>query len=424
MKIARVVARMILDSRAHPTIEVDVSCDGGGFGRAAVPAGASTGKREAVELRDGGTAWLGMGVSRAIANVHDQIAPRVIGQDCYDQAGIDQTMMELDGTDNKSHLGANAILAVSLAVARAAASADHLPLYEYIAKLAGNNQFSLPLPLVNVINGGQHAAGSTDIQEFMLIPIGADSFSRAVQMTVEVYGHLGRLLHQNGYPTTLGDEGGYAPAFAGKHQEALDLLVAAIEAARYQVGTDFGLGLDVAASELVDGNSYSIDGQKRSSEAMISWYEQLADHYPLMSLEDGLGQDDWGGWRQLNLRLGQKLQLVGDDLLVTNVELLEQAIEQQAANAILIKPNQIGTLTETIAAVQAAKQAGWRTIISHRSGETEDTTIAHLAVGLNTGQIKTGSVARSERTAKYNELMRIAEHLGDQAKLSHPFNRG
>ena len=412
MHITSISARQILDSRGNPTVEAEVRLESGNVGRAAVPSGASTGQHEAVELRDGGTAWGGLGVTKAVANIQTELSQLAVGRDASDQAGLDQAMIALDGTANKARLGANAILAVSLAAAKATAQAKNQQLYEYIASLAGTTP-SLPRPMMNVINGGRHAAGSTDIQEFMIVPMRASSMEQTLQIGTEVFHSLAKVLTKAGYATTVGDEGGFAPAIRHGNAEALDLLMQAIATAGYIPGVDVSLALDVAASELVKDNQYElkIEGKLLTAPELITWYEEIASKYPIISIEDGLDENDWTGWQALTQRLGSKLQLVGDDLLVTNVKHLQRAIDEQAGNAILIKPNQIGTLTETIAAVTLAQQHGWSTIVSHRSGETEDVTIAHLAVGLNTGQIKTGSLSRSERVAKYNELLRISEHL-------------
>ncbi len=413
MLIQSIIGRQIFDSRGYPTVECDVTLADGSQGRAAVPSGASTGSGEALELRDGGQAFGGKGVTKAVANLHQLIAPALQGQDASNQAAIDQTLQDLDGTADKSRLGANATLAVSLAVAHAMAACKKQPLYIHIGALAGNDTFTLPLPMLNILNGGQHAAGSTDIQEFMILPIGATDLATALRMASEVYHTLASVLQAKGYATTVGDEGGYAPSVTGGSNEALELIMTAITQAGYRPGKDIALALDVAASELVDGSDYNFarEGKIYTVAQLIEQYAALAKDFPLLSIEDGLAEKDWSGWQQLTLELGGTLQLVGDDLLVTNTTLLQKAIRLKAANAILIKPNQIGTLSETIAAVRMAQAAGWRTIISHRSGETEDTTIAHLAVGLNAGQIKTGSFSRSERLAKYNELLRIAETL-------------
>jgi enolase len=422
MKIIAVQARQIFDSRGFPTVECDVTLDNGAEGRAAVPSGASTGSGEALELRDNGPAYGGKGVSHAVANITQIIAPAVQGMDPADQAALDAKLLQLDGTENKSHLGANAMLAVSLAAAKAAAAGKRVPLFRHVADLAGNNDISLPLPMFNILNGGKHAAGSTDIQEFMVVPLGAADLPGALQMAAEIYHALGKLLAEKGYATTVGDEGGYAPSVKGGSDEALELIGQAVQRAGYELGRDAALALDVAASELVGGKGYDFarEGREYTTDALIARYAELAGKYPIVSVEDGLGEDDWAGWAALTARLGGKMQLVGDDLLVTNPKLLQKAIDQKAANAILIKPNQIGTLSETIQAVKMAKANGWRTVMSHRSGETEDVTIAHLAVGLGTGQIKTGSFSRSDRVAKYNELIRIAE-LAPEAKLARPF---
>jgi enolase len=418
MKIQHVTARQILDSRGNPTVEADVTLENGIMGRAAVPSGASTGSNEAVELRDGGSAWGGKGVTKAVANVNGEIAVAVTGLDVTSQAHLDQVMIDLDGTPNKGRLGANAILAVSLAAAKAAALSKDQPLWEYVQGLAeGVQDPTLPLPMMNIINGGQHAAGSTDIQEFMIMPVGAKDLTQALQMGTEVFHALKKVLAKAGYGTTVGDEGGYAPAVKHGNQEALDLISQAVEAAGYQLGSDIALALDVAASELYKDGKYHLasDNKALSSAEMVGFLEDLAKQYPIVSIEDGLAEDDWEGWKLLTERLGDKVQLVGDDLFVTNVDFLERGIREHSANAILIKVNQIGTLTETMAAVHMAQKAGWKAVISHRSGETEDTTIAHLVVGLSTGQIKTGSLSRTDRIAKYNELLRIGEQLGESA---------
>ena len=413
MKITKIISRPILDSRGVPTVEADVYLQDGSMGRAAVPSGSSTGSGEALELRDGGEAFNGKGVSKAVANVTEIIAPALIGKDASDQHNIDQTLIDLDGTENKSKLGANAILAVSLAAAKAEAMSQKLPLFKYVAALVDNTTFTMPMPLMNVINGGKHASGSTDIQEFMIVPVGGKLFVDRMAMGAEIFMALKKELESRGFGTTVGDEGGFAPAVKG-NEEALQLLVAAVGRTQYKLGTDVKFALDVAASELINtqGN-YELKTENRtlSSSEMVAWYKDLCTRYPIMSIEDGLGENDWEGWHQLNVELGADVQLVGDDLLVTNTKLLQRAIAEHSANAILIKPNQIGTLTETVAAVQMAHDAHWNSVMSHRSGETEDTTIAHLAVGLHCAQIKTGSLSRSERLAKYNELMRIEEIL-------------
>lgn len=424
--IHRLQARQILDSRGTPTVECDVHLSDGGIGRAAVPSGASTGSREAHELRDGDPgSYRGKSVKNAINHIHHEISELVIGRDPFDQRVIDQLMRDADGTDDKSRFGANAILAVSLAVARACASSGGLHLHDYVASLAGTTASqSLPLPMMNIMNGGKHAAGATDFQEYMIIPIGAHSVHNAIEMGANVFHSLAGILRQQGYQTTVGDEGGYAPSVHGGNQEPFRHIVSAIETAGYQPGRDIAIGIDAAASEFYRDQRYDLatEGRRLSSDDIVDYYRELCEEFPIISIEDGLDENDWRGWSSLTSRLGGRLQLVGDDLLVTNVKLLQQAIEQRSANAILIKPNQIGTLSETIDAVLTARAHGWHTVISHRSGETEDTTIAHLAVGLGAGQIKTGSLSRGERTSKYNELMRIAENMPDLA-LARVFER-
>jgi enolase len=420
MKITLTHARQILDSRGNPTVEADVTLENGIMGRAAVPSGASTGSHEAIELRDGDPKnYGGKSVLKAVANVNGEIAQAVLGMDADDQTALDQKLIALDGTPDKSRLGANAILAVSLAAAKAAALSKNIPLYVHINNIAmnGSEAVTLPVPLMNIINGGQHAAGSTDIQEFMIVPVGAKTFSEALQMGTNVFHALKKVLSSKGYGTTVGDEGGYAPAVKGGNAEAMDLIAAAVTAAGYTLGADIMLALDVAASELWDPatKTYRLGTENRSltTDEMIAWLKALTEKYPIISIEDGLGEEDWAGWTAMTQQI--PLQLVGDDLLVTNTTFLSRGITEHAGNAILIKLNQIGTLTETIAAVNMAKGADWRSIISHRSGETEDTTIAHVAVGLGTGQIKTGSLSRTDRIAKYNELLRIEEQLGAKA---------
>lgn len=410
-KISKVQARWILDSRGNPTVEAVVGLDDGSRGRAAVPSGASTGAAEALELRDGGSRFMGKGVDRAVANVNQQIAPALIGMEATDQRAVDRAMLQLDGTDNKSKLGANAILAVSLATAKAAASSEDLVLWHYIAQLTDTSETSLPLPMMNIMNGGAHANWTTDIQEYMIMPIGAPSFAEAVRQASEVFHHLGKILKEQGYPTTVGDEGGYAPHLRGGNGEPLKLIEQAVTQAGYQLGQDFVLALDVAASEFYRDGYYELknDNAKLSTDQMIDYVRELVAGNPLASVEDGLAEEDWAGWTKLTERLGAETQLVGDDLLVTNTQRLQKAIDLKAGNAILVKPNQIGSLSETIDAVKLAKANGFNTVMSHRSGETEDTTIAHLAVGLGCGQIKTGSLSRTDRVAKYNELLRIAE---------------
>ncbi len=418
MDIKTVRGRQILDSRGNPTVEADVTLSNGATGRAAVPSGASTGSHEAVELRDGDASrYGGKGVSRAVANVNKTLAKALIGQDATDQRGVDELLIKLDGTSNKARLGANALLAVSLAVAKAAAAAQGKPLYAYLQTLSDGKAFLLPVPMMNIINGGKHAANSTDIQEFMIMPIGAATFSEAVRMGTEIFHALGKVLKANGYGTTVGDEGGYAPHVKSGNQEALELISQAVAQAGYKLGTDIMLALDVAATELYENGRYKLMTENRelTSAEMINWLAELTEKYPIISIEDGLAEDDWASWAELTKRIGEKVQIVGDDLLVTNVSFLKRGIDERAANAILIKLNQIGTLSETIDAVTMAHKAGWHAVISHRSGETEDTTIAHLAVGLATGQIKTGSLSRTDRVAKYNELLRIEEELANAA---------
>lgn len=410
-KISKVQARWILDSRGNPTVEAVVGLDDGSRGQAAVPSGASTGAAEALELRDGGSRFMGKGVDKAVANVNQQITPALIGMEATDQRAVDRAMLQLDGTDNKSKLGANAILAVSLATAKAAASSEDLALWRYIAQLTDTSETSLPLPMMNIMNGGAHANWTTDIQEYMIMPIGAPSFAEAVRQASEVFHHLGKILKEQGYPTTVGDEGGYAPHLRGGNDEPLKLIEQAVTQAGYQLGQDFVLALDVAASEFYRDGYYELknDNAKLNTDQMIDYVQELVAGNPLASVEDGLAEEDWAGWTKLTERLGAETQLVGDDLLVTNTQRLQKAIDLKAGNAILVKPNQIGSLSETIDAVKLAKANGFNTVMSHRSGETEDTTIAHLAVGLGCGQIKTGSLSRTDRVAKYNELLRIAE---------------
>ncbi len=410
--IQDIKARQLLDSRGNPTVEADVILASGDMGRAIVPSGASTGTGEALELRDNDPKYYGgKGVSKAVWNVNHDIHDLLVGN-VADQAKVDQLMLELDGTENKEKLGANAILAVSLATAKAMAMAQDLPFYQYIAAIAGTTpEMCLPMPMMNVMNGGCHADWCTDFQEYMIIPKGAGTMAEAVRMGAEVFHELKKVLKGRGYPVTVGDEGGYGPKVREGNNEPLECITEAIEAAGYRPGTDIAMGLDVAASEFWNHDHYELktDGAWKTSEDMVSWYEWVVDNYPVISIEDGLDEGDWEGWKLMTERLGDKIQIVGDDLFVTNTKLLERGIAEKAANAILIKPNQIGSVTETINAVLMAKKAGFRTVMSHRSGETEDTSIAHLAVGLGTGQIKTGSLSRSERIAKYNELMRISE---------------
>jgi enolase len=413
--VTGVYAREILDSRGFPTVEVEIQLESGAWGRAAVPSGASTGKREAVELRDGDSQrYRGKGVQQAVRNVEETIAPEIDGMEASEQAAIDQALLELDGTPNKSALGANAILAVSLAVARAAADDAGLPLYAYLGGVGGR---LLPVPLMNVINGGAHADNGIDFQEFMLVPAGADSFSNALRMGVEIFHALKELLKGKKLSTGVGDEGGFAPAL-GSNTAALDLLMEAIEAAGYRPGDDVSLALDIAASEFAEDNGrYRLRRENivLNSDELVGRYEALVERYPIVSIEDGLGEDDWAGWALLTRRLGGRVQLVGDDLFVTNPAIIQQGIQKSIANAVLVKVNQVGTLTETMQAIELAKRAAYGTVISHRSGETEDTFVADLAVAVNAGQIKTGSLARGERTAKYNQLLRIEEELGHAA---------
>lgn len=422
--ITQITARQILDSRGNPTVEADVQLSDGSMGRAAVPSGASTGTHEAVELRDGDLAYGGKGVLKAVDNVNGEIAAALKGVDPFDQRAIDQKMRDLDGTENKGRLGANAILAVSLAVAKAAARTKGVELYEYINELSGGQKMVMPMPMINVMNGGQHALGATDIQEYMIVPVGASTFADAMRMSAEVFHTLAKVLKREDYPTTVGDEGGYAPRVRNGNAEPLQLLSRAIEDAGYKLENDFAFALDAAASEFYENGQYNLATEQRvvSADELIDFYEKLRTDFPVVSIEDGLDEEAWDDWKTLTTKLGASTQLVGDDLLVTNVKRLERGIDEHAGNAILIKPNQIGTLSETIEAVLMAKNAGWNTVMSHRSGETEDTTIAHLAVGLGTGQIKTGSMSRSERIAKYNELMRIAEQQ-PYFELARPFKQ-
>ena len=419
--ITSIKARQIIDSRGNPTVEADVVLADGTMGRAAVPSGASTGAGEALELRDGDAHWGGKSVYKAVANVNDVIAPALVGHNASDQKALDEAMFALDGTDNKANLGANAILSVSLAAAKAVAAAKKVPLWRYVADMTGSTP-SLPLPMMNVMNGGAHAAGSTDIQEYMIMPIGAATFEDTLRIGTEVFHALKKILSSAGYATTVGDEGGYAPKVQNGNREPLELIKQAVETAGYTLGTDVALALDVAASELYENDVYNLrtEGRTVTADELSAWYDQIAGEFPLVSVEDGLDENDWASWTALTERVGSKLQLVGDDLLVTNTKLLQRAIDEKAANAILIKPNQIGSLTETIQAVKMAQQAGWNTVMSHRSGETEDVTISHLAVGLGCGQIKTGSLSRTDRIAKYNELLRIAESDASLT-LARPF---
>ena len=414
--IESIRAREVLDSRGNPTIEVDVILSGGTEGRALVPSGASTGAHEAVELRDGDRRRFGgRGVLKAVENVHQQIAPAIIGMSALEQRAIDERMIELDGTPNKSRLGANAILGVSLAVAHAAANFNEVSLYRYLAGLNPAN--ALPVPMMNILNGGKHAEDSTDLQEFMIVPLGAKSFAQALRIGAEVYQALKRVLKGKGLNTNVGDEGGFAPSLPS-NKDAVELIVAAIESAGYKPGADCFIALDPAASEFFRDGKYVLtrEGVSLSCVEMVDYYEKLVARYPIISIEDGMAEDDWDGWQSLMDRIGQKVQLVGDDLYVTSVERLSRGIKEGASNSILIKPNQVGTLTETIKAIEMAKRAGWTAVVSHRSGETEDTTIADLAVAMNAGFIKSGAPCRSERVAKYNRLLRIEEELGDAAR--------
>jgi enolase len=414
--IVDVYAREILDSRGNPTVEVEVVLEDGVMGRAAVPSGASTGQYEAVELRDGGDRYLGKGVLDAVENVNEVIAPELIGFDVREQIDIDNLMRELDGTDNKGKLGANAILGVSMAVAKAAAEATGTFLYNYIG---GMNAKTLPVPMMNILNGGEHADNNVDLQEFMIMPVGAVSFREALQMGAEVYHNLKKVLQEKELGTGVGDEGGFAPDL-GSNEEALQVIVEAIEKAGYEAGDDFYIALDPAATEFYKDGKYVLAGEgvEKTSEEMIDFYAELIDKYPIISIEDGLAEDDWEGWAKMTARLGDRLQIVGDDLFVTNVERLSRGIEEESANSILIKVNQIGSLTETLDTIKMATRAGFTSVVSHRSGETEDVTIADLVVAMNTGQIKTGAPARSERVAKYNQLLRIEESLGDAAQYA------
>ena len=415
--ILDVHARQILDSRGNLTIEVDVVTDGGSKGRAAVPSGASTGEYEAVELRDGGKEYLGKSVLKAVENVNDIIAEEIIGMNVFDQNLIDKVLIELDGTPNKSKLGANAILGVSLAVAKAAAAELGLPLFRYVGGVSANN---LPVPMMNIINGGSHSDAPIAFQEFMIMPIKAESFSHALQMGAEIFHNLKKVLHDRGLSTAVGDEGGFAPTFEGT-EDAIETIKKAVEKAGYKFGEEVKIALDCASSEFYENGVYDYTkfegakGQKRTSAEQVAYLTKLVNKYPIISIEDGMDENDWEGWKQLTEAIGDRVQLVGDDLFVTNVERLERGIAQGVANSILIKVNQIGTLTETIAAVDMAHRAGYTSIMSHRSGETEDNTIADLAVALNTRQIKTGSASRSDRMAKYNQLLRIEEELGEVA---------
>ena len=412
--IAAVGAREILDSRGNPTVEVEVLLEDGAFGRAAVPSGASTGAFEAVELRDGGKRYLGKGVQKAVDAVGDTIAGAVVGLDADDQRLLDQVMLDLDGTDNKAKLGANAILGVSLATAKAAAESAGLPLFRYVG---GPNAHLLPVPMMNILNGGSHADSNVDVQEFMIAPIGAPTFREALQQGAEVYHALKSVLKKKGLSTGLGDEGGFAPNL-DSNRAALDLIAEAVKAAGFTLGKDIALAMDVAASEFHDKGKYTFEGKKLKSDDMVAYYTELVAAYPIVSIEDPLDEEDWDGWKAITDSLGAKTQIVGDDLFVTNVQRLQRGIDGGQANAMLVKVNQIGSLTETLDAVELAHRAGFRNMMSHRSGETEDTTIADLAVATNCGQIKTGAPARSDRVAKYNQLLRIEDELGDAARYA------
>jgi len=410
MIITDIMAREVMDSRGNPTVEVDVILEDGTMGRAAVPSGASTGQHEAVELRDGDKGrYMGKGVLKAVDNVNDRIAPEVVGMSVFDQVGIDSVMIELDGTPNKSVLGANAILGVSMAVAKAAAITLELPLYQY---LGGFNAKELPVPMMNILNGGAHADNNVDIQEFMIMPVGAPSFAEGLRMCAEVYHTLKAVLKGLGLNTAIGDEGGFAPNLSSNEQ-ALQVIVEAITKAGYKPGEDFELALDVASTEIYKDGKYHLEGEGvvKTSEEMVEFYSQLIEKYPIRSIEDGMSEDDWAGWKLMTEKLGKKIQIVGDDLFVTNTERLARGIEAKTANSILVKVNQIGTLTETFDTIEMAKRAGYTCVISHRSGETEDATIADIAVAVNAGQIKTGAPTRSDRVAKYNQLLRIEEEL-------------
>ena len=412
--IVDIIAREILDSRGNPTVEADVLLESGVMGRAAVPSGASTGTREAIELRDGDTSrYLGKGVMRAVEHVNTEISEALIGLDAQEQAFIDKTLIDLDGTDNKARLGANALLAVSMAVAKAAAEESGLPLYRYFG---GAGQMSLPVPMMNIINGGEHANNSLDIQEFMIMPVGVSSFREALRCGAEVFHALKKLLDKAGHSTAVGDEGGFAPNL-GSHAEALEIIMQAIQNAGYVPGKDVLLALDCAASEFYKDGKYHLSGEglQLTSAQFVDYLATLVDKFPIVSIEDGMSEADWDGWKLLTDRLGKKVQIVGDDIFVTNTRIFKEGIHKGIANSILIKINQIGTLSETFAAIEMAKRAGYTAVISHRSGETEDSTIADIAVGLNAGQIKTGSLSRSDRIAKYNQLLRIEEDLGDTA---------
>ena len=413
--ITNITARQILDSRGNPTVEVDVITDGGFYGRAAVPSGASTGAFEAVELRDGGDQWMGKGVHKALANIESTLSEALIGVDVTEQKLIDKLLIACDETDNKSKMGANAILGISLACAKAAADAVNLPLYRYVG---GSYSHIMPVPMMNILNGGSHADNAIDIQEFMIMPIGAPSFSEGLRYGVEIFHHLKKTLSEGGYSTNVGDEGGFAPNLPS-NEAAIEVVLKAVERAGYKIGEDIKIALDAASSEFYNKETglytFESTGQSMTSDEMVAYWKDWSAKYPIVSIEDGLDEEDWSGWKKLNETLGDSIQLVGDDLFVTNAKRLQRGIDMNCANSVLVKVNQIGTLTETIETVDLAHRNGMTSVMSHRSGETEDTTIADLAVALNTGQIKTGSASRSDRTAKYNQLLRIEEELGSEA---------
>jgi enolase len=415
-EIIELIGREILDSRGNPTVEVDVTLDDGSFGRAAVPSGASTGAHEAVELRDGGTRYLGKGVKNAVAAVNGEIFEAICGLDAEEQLSIDQTMIELDGTPNKARLGANAILGVSLAVARAASAAAQLPIYRYIG---GANAHLLPVPMMNIINGGEHADNPIDFQEFMIMPVGADTFGEGLRIGAEIFHTLKKELFSQGHNTNVGDEGGFAPNI-GSATQALDFIMKSVESAGYRPGEDVFIALDCASTEFFDNGVYNLKGEGRTLDSgeMTAYLEELSNQYPIVSIEDGMAEDDWDGWKELTDKIGERCQIVGDDLFVTNSDRLRDGIKMGVANSILVKVNQIGTLSETLDAVDIAHKASYTAVMSHRSGETGDSTIAHLAVATNCGQIKTGSLSRSDRIAKYNQLLRIEESLGHTAKYA------
>ena len=413
--IEHIVARQIFDSRGNPTIEADIFTSGGFFGRAAVPSGASTGEHEALELRDGGEAYMGKGVSKAVENVNDRIAPALVGLDAADQIALDERMLELDGTENKGNLGANAILAISMAAARAAASAYNMPLYRYLGGVAA---CILPAPMMNILNGGSHADNNVDFQEFLIMPLGAETFTEALRMGVETFHSLKKVLKSKGYNTSVGDEGGFAPNLKS-NEEAVELILQAIEKTGYRPGEDIWLGMDIAASEFYEDGKYSLkwsSNESMTAAELVDYFQGWVEKYPIISIEDGLAEDDWDGWKVLTERLGRKIQLVGDDIFVTNTKRFQRGIDLGVSNSILIKLNQVGTLTETLAAIEMAKTNNMTAVVSHRSGETEDTFIADLVVATNARQIKTGSASRSDRVAKYNRLLRIEEELGGQAR--------